>query len=55
MRLTRIEVEGVGRFASRTVVEGLGPGVNVLADDNEAGKSTIFRAVRTCRRSRVSP
>ncbi len=52
MKLTRISVEGVGRFASRTVVEGLGPGVNVLAADNEAGKSTLFRAVRTCLFSR---
>jgi chromosome segregation ATPase len=52
MRLSRIAVEGVGRFAARTVVEGLGPGVNVLAADNEAGKSTLFRAVRTCLFSR---
>jgi len=52
MKLTRIAVEGVGRFATRTVVEGLGPGLNVLAADNEAGKSTLFRAVRTCLFSR---
>ena len=52
MRLTRIAVDGVGRFATRTLVEGLGPGVNVLAADNEAGKSTLFRAVRTCLFSR---
>lgn len=48
MRLTGIRVEGVGKFATPVAVSGLGPGVNVLAADNEAGKSTLFRAVRAC-------
>jgi DNA repair exonuclease SbcCD ATPase subunit len=48
MMLTRIEVEGVGKFRSRREVIGLGPGVNILAEPNEAGKSTLFKAVRAC-------
>jgi hypothetical protein len=48
MRITRLEVEGIGRFATRTVVEGFGEGVNVLMAGNEAGKSTLFRAIRAC-------
>lgn len=48
MRITGVSVEGVGRFASGVRVAGLGPGVNVLAAENEAGKSTLFRAVRAC-------
>jgi hypothetical protein len=48
VRITGVSVEGVGRFASGVRVAGLGPGVNVLAAENEAGKSTLFRAVRAC-------
>ncbi|MFN4090937.1 MAG: AAA family ATPase, partial [Alphaproteobacteria bacterium] len=48
MRITAIEVDGVGRFGTATRVDGLGPGVNILAAGNEAGKSTLFRAVRAC-------
>jgi DNA repair exonuclease SbcCD ATPase subunit len=48
MRIKRLAVAGVGRFAGEAVVEGFGPGVNVLAAPNEAGKSTLFRALRTC-------
>ena len=48
MRITGVSVEGVGRFATGARVAGLGPGVNVLAAENEAGKSTLFRAVRAC-------
>ena len=48
MLITGITVEGVGKFHSAASVRGLGPGVNVLAAGNEAGKSTVFRAVRTC-------
>jgi uncharacterized protein YoxC len=48
MKLTRISVEGCGRFGTPAHVEGLGPGVNILAARNEAGKSTLFRAIRTC-------
>jgi hypothetical protein len=48
VRITGVSVEGVGRFAAGARVAGLGPGVNVLAAENEAGKSTLFRAVRAC-------
>lgn len=48
MRLTRIHVEGCGRFLKPVSVEGFAPGLNVLAAPNEAGKSTLFRAVRAC-------
>ncbi|MFO1091232.1 MAG: AAA family ATPase [Hyphomicrobiales bacterium] len=48
MKLLKVAVEGVGRFGQRTQVEGLGEGVNVLSAGNEAGKSTLFRAIRLC-------
>ncbi|WP_137389870.1 AAA family ATPase [Rhodoligotrophos defluvii] len=48
MQLTSIAVEGVGRFGGRARIDGLGPGVNVLMAANEAGKSTLFRAIRAC-------
>ena len=48
MQFTSIVVDGVGKFGTRTEITGLGPGVNILADGNEAGKSTLFRAVRAC-------
>ncbi len=48
MRIQALEVEGIGRFAGIARVDGFGPGVNVLAAGNEVGKSTLFRAVRTC-------
>ncbi len=48
MRITGIAVEGVGKFGTLTRVEGLGSGVNILAAGNEAGKSTLFKAVRAC-------
>jgi DNA repair exonuclease SbcCD ATPase subunit len=31
-----------------THIRGLGPGVNILTAGNEAGKSTLFKAVRAC-------
>ncbi len=48
MRLTHVSVEGCGRFGTLARIEGLGPGVNILSASNEAGKSTLFRAIRTC-------
>jgi len=48
MQFTSIVVDGVGKFGTRSEVAGLGPGVNILAAGNEAGKSTLFRAVRAC-------
>lgn len=48
MKITSIVVDGVGKFGIRSEVTGLGSGVNILAAGNEAGKSTLFRAVRAC-------
>ena len=48
MKLTHVSVEGCGRFGTLCRIEGLGPGVNILSASNEAGKSTLFRAIRTC-------
>ncbi len=48
MKITNITVEGVEKFGARSEIVGLGPGVNILAAGNEAGKSTLFRAVRAC-------
>ena len=48
MKLTHVSVEGCGRFAKPARIEGLGSGLNILSASNEAGKSTLFRAVRTC-------
>lgn len=48
MRITQVSVEGCGRFGKLARIEGLGPGVNILSAGNEAGKSTLFRAIRTC-------
>jgi hypothetical protein len=48
MQIARLAVSGVGRFADETVVEGFAAGVNVLAAPNEAGKSTLFKALRLC-------
>ena len=47
MLIKALMVEGVGRFASAAHVDGFSEGVNVLAAGNEAGKSTLFRAIRT--------
>ncbi len=48
MKLLHVAIEGVGRFGTPAKLEGLGPGVNILSAQNEAGKSTMFRAIRTC-------
>ena len=48
MRIRGIFVEGVGMFATPTRIEGFEPGVNILSAGNEAGKSTIFKAIRAC-------
>lgn len=48
MTIRGITLEGVGKFAEKVRVEGLGPGVNMLSAENEAGKSTIFKALRAC-------
>lgn len=48
MLITSLSVEGIGRFANAARVDGFGTGVNVLAAGNEVGKSTLFKAIRTC-------
>jgi DNA repair exonuclease SbcCD ATPase subunit len=52
MLIKGLMVEGVGCFALAVHVDGFSEGVNVLAAGNEAGKSTLFRAVRACLFSR---
>jgi len=47
MKIRAIRLREVGCFAEPVVVEGLSGGLDVLADNNESGKSTLFRAVRT--------
>lgn len=47
MKLRAVRLREVGCFSEPIVVEGLSGGLDVLADNNEAGKSTLFRAVRT--------
>lgn len=48
MKLMHVSVEGCGRFGTPARIEGFAPGVNILSARNEAGKSTLFRAIRTC-------
>src|SRR2546427_7899179 len=48
MLIKALAVEGVGRFATAAHVDGFDQGVNVLAAGNEVGKSTLFKAIRTC-------
>jgi hypothetical protein len=52
MIIKSLMVEGVGRFAAAAHIDGFADGVNVLAAGNEAGKSTLFRAIRSCLFSR---
>ncbi|MBV1837314.1 hypothetical protein [Acetobacter estunensis] len=46
MILTSFEVEQVRRFGACHRLDGLGPGLNLLAAPNEAGKSTLLAALR---------
>ncbi len=48
MIIDSLMVEGAGRFARPVTLAGFGPGLNLFCDVNEAGKSTLFRALRTC-------
>lgn len=48
MLINSLSVEGIGRFSSAARVDGFGAGVNVLAAGNEVGKSTLFKAIRSC-------
>jgi chromosome segregation ATPase len=47
MRIRSIRLREVGPFVDGIAVEGLSPGLNLLAGPNEHGKSTLFRALRT--------
>lgn len=48
MFIKALTIEGIGRFGTAAHVDGFGEGVNVLAAGNEVGKSTLFKAIRTC-------
>ncbi|MCQ8185467.1 AAA family ATPase [Parvularcula maris] len=46
MRFSSIKLQHVGRFGEEGVaLEGLSPGLNLLCEPNEFGKSTIFEAL----------
>lgn len=47
MKLRALRVAEVGRFSSAVAVEDFSGGLDVLAAPNEAGKSTLFRALET--------
>jgi len=49
MFIKALAVEGIGRFSGPARIDGF---VNVLAARNEVGKSTLFKAIRTCLFSR---
>ncbi|MGC3984367.1 MAG: ATP-binding protein [Pseudorhodoferax sp.] len=46
MRITRLRVEQLRRFRAPLELDGFTPGLNILAGPNEAGKSTLVRAIR---------
>ncbi len=46
MHLTRLRVEQVRRFRQPMELSGLTPGLNIVTGPNEAGKSTLVRALR---------
>jgi DNA repair exonuclease SbcCD ATPase subunit len=45
MKVRAIRIAELGRFREPIAVEGLSGGLNVLVGPNEAGKSTLFRAL----------
>lgn len=45
-QITRLQVEQLRRFRQPLALEGFEPGLNILAGPNEAGKSTLVRAIR---------
>lgn len=45
MRIRALRVRNVGRFTEPTAVEGLSGALDVLAERNEFGKTTLFRAI----------
>ena len=46
MRITTLEVENFRKFDRRMRLDGLGPGLNVLCEPNEFGKSTLLAAIK---------
>lgn len=46
MQITRLRVEQLRRFRAPLELTGFTPGLNILAGPNEAGKSTLVRAIR---------
>ncbi|WP_068083722.1 AAA family ATPase [Novosphingobium rosa] len=44
--ITRIELENFRKFRTRRTIEGLAPGLNVVVEPNETGKSTVLEALR---------
>jgi energy-coupling factor transporter ATP-binding protein EcfA2 len=47
MRIRRLELRNFRKFIDPVAVEGLGDGLTVIAGDNEEGKSTLLKALRT--------
>jgi DNA repair exonuclease SbcCD ATPase subunit len=46
LHLSRLRVEQLRQFRQPYVLDGLTPGLNVFSGPNEAGKSTLVRAIR---------
>jgi AAA domain len=46
MKLRALRVSNVGRFQDPVALEGLSGGLDILCEPNEAGKSTLFRALQ---------
>ncbi len=47
MKLRGIRLENVRRFTDPVAIRGISDGLNILSEPNEAGKSTLFDALRT--------
>ncbi|MHB8250396.1 AAA family ATPase [Acidithiobacillus sp.] len=46
MQIQRLEMEQIRRFREPLIIENLEPGLNLFTGPNEAGKSSIVRAIR---------
>src|SRR5690349_3911830 len=47
MRLRRLYLRNFRKFLEPLCIEGIGDGLTVIAGDNEEGKSTLLKALRT--------
>lgn len=47
MHIKSIQVENFLQFREKVVIEGFDAGLNIIAGDNEAGKSTLLQAIRS--------